>query len=128
MKYKIRAFFSGRNGFDSLGKTILWGSLAAVLLSMFIGVSWLRTVLYWAGLAAMIYSYVRAFSRNLDRCQAQNQAFLAWKRQGKLRFQQRKTHKFYRCPKCRQWLRVPRGKGKIQICCSSCGERFIKKT
>jgi predicted RNA-binding Zn-ribbon protein involved in translation (DUF1610 family) len=25
-------------------------------------------------------------------------------------------------------LRVPRGKGKLQITCPKCGERFIKKT
>ena len=34
----------------------------------------------------------------------------------------------YRCPKCRQKLRVPRGRGRIQISCPRCGTQFIKKS
>ena len=37
------------------------------------------------------------------------------------------TH-LYRCPKCRQKLRVPRGRGRIQISCPRCGTQFIKKS
>lgn len=39
-----------------------------------------------------------------------------------------KTHKIYRCPHCRQKIRVPRGKGKIEITCPSCRSKFIKRT
>ena len=39
-----------------------------------------------------------------------------------------KTHAYFKCPKCRKELRVPRGKGKIRITCPHCGEQFIKKT
>ena len=35
---------------------------------------------------------------------------------------------YYRCPKCRQKLRVPRGRGRIQISCPRCGTQFIKKS
>ena len=38
------------------------------------------------------------------------------------------THRVYKCPKCKQTLRVPRGKGKILITCSNCGHKFQKKT
>ncbi len=38
------------------------------------------------------------------------------------------TNKVYKCPKCKQALRVPRGKGKILITCQSCGHKFQKKT
>ncbi len=128
MKYKLQAFFAGRNGFDQLGRVILWPSLALMLLSSFIGVDWLRTLVYYLAFIAVCYAYVRAFSRNLSKCQAQNQKYLNWKAQTRLRFQQRKAYKFYHCPKCRQILRVPRGKGKIKITCRSCGADFIKKT
>lgn len=37
-------------------------------------------------------------------------------------------HKVYKCPNCKQALRVPRGKGKILITCSQCGHQFTKKT
>ena len=30
--------------------------------------------------------------------------------------------------KCRQKLRVPRGRGRIQISCPRCGTQFIKKS
>ncbi len=36
-------------------------------------------------------------------------------------------HKYYHCPQCGKMLRVPRGKGKIEIRCT-CGRTFIKKT
>ena len=46
----------------------------------------------------------------------------------KTRWKQRKTHKFYRCPKCKTWLRVPKGRGKITITCVKCANKFDKTT
>ena len=43
-------------------------------------------------------------------------------------FAQRKEYRIFKCPKCGQKLRVPRGKGKIAIRCRKCGEEFIRKT
>lgn len=124
MKYRLRAFFSGRNGIDDLGKTLLWGALIIMIISTLLGLG----ILYSVALVLLCYVYIRAFSRNLERCQRQNAKYLSWRNFRKLRFQQRKTHKFYRCPKCKQQLRVPKGKGRISITCRSCGERFEKKT
>lgn len=124
MKYRLRTFFSGRNGIDNLGKTLLWGALIIMILSTLLGLG----ILYSVALVLLCYVYIRAFSRNLERCQRQNAKYLSWRNFRKLRFQQRKTHKFYRCPKCKQQLRVPKGKGRISITCRSCGERFEKKT
>ena len=36
-------------------------------------------------------------------------------------------HKYYHCPQCSKMLRVPRGKGKIEIRCT-CGRTFVRKT
>lgn len=128
MKEKLRGFFTGRNGMDSLSSTLSWGSIIVMLLSGFIGAGWLRSMLYYLSLAGLIYAYFRVFSRNLSKRQAENRAFVSWKNQCKQRWQQRKTHRFYRCPKCKTVLRVPRGKGKISITCRSCGEKFVRKT
>ena len=38
----------------------------------------------------------------------------------------RRLYHYYRCPQCRQKLRVPRGRGRIQISCPRCGTQFIK--
>ncbi len=128
MKQKLRAFFSGRNGMDSLSVTISWVSVIVLLISMFVGVAWLQMLLYLAALAGIVYAYFRAFSRNVGKRQAENLAFRAETGLVRQRWQQRKTHKFYHCPKCRTILRVPKGKGKISITCRCCGEKFIRKT
>lgn len=124
MKYKIAAFFEGRNGLDDLSKVLIWPCLILMLISSFIPLDWLRSVLYFLSLAGIIYAYFRVFSKNLAKRQAENNAYVSWKN----RLKQCRTHKFYRCPQCRTWLRVPRGKGKISITCRACGEKFIKKT
>lgn len=128
MKYKIAAFFANRNGMDDLSRVMIWGSLIILLISQFIPVAWLSSAIYALSLVVIIYAYVRVFSKKLDKRQAENNAYLSWINQLKQRWQQRKTHKFYRCPKCKTVLRVPKGKGKINITCRSCGEKFIKKT
>jgi uncharacterized paraquat-inducible protein A len=74
-------------------------------------------------------------SRNTQKRIQENYAFYAlrnrvmqrwngWKQQ----FAQRKTHCFFRCPQCRQRVRVPRGRGKIAITCPRCHTEFIKKS
>lgn len=38
------------------------------------------------------------------------------------------TKKVFKCPNCKQKLRVPKGKGKIMITCTYCGHKFQKRT
>lgn len=40
----------------------------------------------------------------------------------------RKDNKVFKCRKCGQMLRVPKGKGKVKVTCPKCGESFIKRT
>ena len=112
---------------DELGKCTLWTSVIFVLLSYFLP-DGLNSVVYALALALLIFSYFRMLSKNLEKRWAENNAYLTKKNSIRLRWQQRKTHKFYRCPNCKATLRVPKGKGKISITCRSCGERFVKKT
>ena len=49
-------------------------------------------------------------------------------RGGSDRWHQRRDYRFYKCPSCRTRLRVPRGKGKINIVCRKCGTSFQRKT
>ncbi|MBO2527292.1 MAG: hypothetical protein CW335_03815, partial [Clostridiales bacterium] len=69
------------------------------------------------------FSLFRTFSRNIYTRQKENRRF----RQLWTRLRDRKN-RYYRCPKCRQTVRVPKGRGKISIRCPKCGEKFIKKT
>lgn len=128
MKYKIAAFFANRNGFDALSKVIVWSSLILMIVSGFFPVAWLQSVVYGISVAGIVYGYFRVFSRDTVSRQAENSAYLSWKRRIAQCWHQRKTHRFFRCPKCKTTLRVPRGKGKISISCRCCGEKFIKRT
>ena len=98
---------------------------------------WSRSVgiFYIAGIVLLVYTYYRMFSKNISKMYAQNQKYLnakyravvkkdAWKKQ----WQQRKIYRFYRCPGCKQKVRVPKGKGKICITCPKCRMEFIKKS
>ena len=39
-----------------------------------------------------------------------------------------KQYKYFLCPQCAKRLRVPRGKGKIRVTCTHCGNVFLTKS
>lgn len=131
MKEKLIRFMYGRNGVDSLGKFVLAISIIVMLLAGWTD-SLIPSYLSWIGI---IYLYFRMFSRNIYKRSSENQWYLnkSYKirtffyRQKNLLLQ-RKTHHIYKCPTCRQKIRVPRGKGRIEIRCPKCNTRFIKKS
>ena len=88
-----------------------------------------------AALALLIWCYVRIFSRKVAARSEENRKYLSYRNRffGSFRllkscFRQRKEYAFFRCPSCREVVRVPRGKGKIRITCPRCGYAFEKKT
>ncbi|MGN8919756.1 hypothetical protein ACTNB0_01515 [Lachnospiraceae bacterium HCP28S3_F9] len=131
MKEKLMRFMYGRNGVDSLGKFVLVISIIVMLLAGWTD-SLILSYLSWIGI---IYLYFRMFSRNIYKRSSENQWYLNktykirtfFYRQKNLLLQ-RKTHHIYKCPTCRQKIRVPRGKGQIEIRCPKCNTRFIKKS
>ena len=137
MKEKLQRFFNGRQGMDELSKMLFWSGLAALLISG-LCINLLRgipsSIISWLGLAALIFSFVRAFSRRLAQRELENNAYLAliakrrreWAAK-KDRFRQRKNYRFFKCPGCGTVLRVPRGKGRIHISCK-CGYILYRKT
>lgn len=46
----------------------------------------------------------------------------------KMEREQKKIYRFFVCPSCSQKVRVPRGKGRIEITCPKCRTAFIKKS
>lgn len=144
-------FMQGRNGADAYcrflntaGFVCLMAALLFTVLSRgFIGKNAdaslvfliLYLVFYVVGIALMVYTMFRMFSRKVGKRQAENTRFLYQQNRLKRKWngmkqqwKERKTHRYFRCPKCRLKLRAPKGKGKIRITCSRCGEKFIKKT
>ena len=131
MKEKIARFMAGRYGVDYLGRFTIIAGLIALLLA-----GWTRSsllnLLAWV---LIIYSYYRMFSRNVYKRTQENQWYLnktykirCFFARQKNMLTQRKTHHIYKCPTCKQKIRIPRGKGKIEIRCPKCNTTFIKKS
>ena len=133
MKEKLQNLFLGRQGMDELSKLLFWAGLAGLALACFLP-GLLRTLVFSFALALLIFSFVRAFSRNLPAREAENILYLRFlerKKQDRLAKKQRrasrKEYRYFKCPGCGTWLRVPRGKGKIHISCR-CGYTLYRKT
>ena len=134
MRAWFQRFMSGRYGGDAFSNFLSLAALVVVVLGLFVP-GLFGMLLGWLGWAALIYSYYRIFSRNIPRRAAENRWFLAQCyavqqrfASARTRFAQRKVYRYFRCPRCRQQLRVPRGRGRISITCPKCGTSFIKKS
>lgn len=126
---KLRSFFYGRNGFDTLAKHSLIASIVILLIGGFLPIGILKFILiYLLSPVLLIYAYFRILSKKVYKRVSENKNYTGAINMTKTRWQQRKTHKFYQCPKCKTWLRVPKGRGKIEITCVRCATKFDKKT
>ena len=131
MREKFMRFMQGRNGVDQLGKTLNTVTLVLLLVSMF--TRW--SILYIIAMVLMVYTYFRIFSKNIPKRYAENQKFCNWrydmaikKNKRKQEWEQRKIYRFFRCPMCKQKVRVPKGRGKICITCPKCRQEFVKRS
>ena len=121
--YKFRNFMVGRYGTDKLNMVILCVGLVVCLVSAFFQSPQVNLLLTAVSYGLMFWALYRSFSRNTYKRYQENRKFLQFFDRLKDR-----EHRYFDCPKCRQVVRVPRGKGKIAITCPKCKERFVKKT
>ncbi len=141
-------FMIGRNGVDDMGQfmsgTAIVLLVVSLLFSLLFNGGWFSTVLYYIAFILLIWTYIRMFSKKLDKRYQQNQRFLERRR----RFQsnryvrsvrtsyartrdhmkQRRTYKFFKCPNCKQKMRTRKGQGEKVIVCPKCHTQFTKKT
>jgi len=123
MASALRSFMSGRYGTDRLNMVILCAGLVASILSMMIPAQPFNVIFWALSYILMVLDIWRSLSRNTYKRYQENRKFLQFFDRLKDR-----QHKYFDCPKCRQMVRVPRGKGKISITCPRCREKFVKKT
>ena len=132
----IERIFNGRNGIDAFSLFILTVAL------LFMISKWTFIIAF----VLIIYALFRCFSKNIPKRRAE-----LWKFQsvlyeivqffrkytagiGKslslqsLKWKNRKTTLYFKCPKCKKNLSLPRHKGKLSVTCTVCGHEFIKKT
>ena len=130
MRNAIQRFMYGRYGNDQLGFFLLGLSVALSLLATVLNFG----ILNLLAEVVIFYALFRMLSRNTYKRREENNKFLRkvnpflkW-----FRLQQTmrkdKAHRYFKCPNCSQYLRVPRGKGKITVTCRSCRASFQEKS
>jgi len=137
MREKINNFFIGRQGMDEFSKFLFWAGCAHITLSCLssaLPIGFISSLFFFLGSFMLIFSFGRAFSRKLQQREMENNVYLQYldkKRRERAaardRRSQRKDYVFFKCPGCGQYLRVPRGKGRIHINCR-CGYTMYRKT
>ncbi len=129
----MRRFMYGRCGVDQLNIFLLIAAVVLNLIAMILsrlGTAHSFPFCAILSLALSLVSYgflfiyvFRFFSRNLEKRILENRRYLTWK----TRILDRQN-RYYRCPNCKQTVRVPKGRGKICIKCPKCSEKFIRKS
>ena len=116
-----RRFMQGRYGTDKLNTAILIAGLICCVISMLIPVTGvMMTPLSYLFMGWAIF---RMLSRTTYKRYQENRKYLRFLERIKDR-----EHRYFDCPRCRQPVRVPKGKGKISITCPKCKEKFVKKS
>ena len=87
MKDKFLKFMQGRYGVDDFAKFTMGVALVSIILAIFAGSgSALGSVLDTLGLAAIVYTYFRIFSRNIQKRYEENQKYLSMTSKIRMRF------------------------------------------
>ena len=128
---RLNRFMYGRYGQDEMSRFLLVAALILLILDMLFRVPGFGVIV----LLILAYNYFRMFSRNISARYAENQKYLQMKervlgflRGKKGRAEDLKQNHIYKCPKCSQKIRIPRGKGMIEITCPKCRTKFRKRS
>lgn len=123
-------FMVGRNGPDNIGHHAMRACIVILLANLFLR----SPLLSLLSDALLIYAVWRMLSRNLARRQAENGRYVVFfekasreVKQFFLRLKGMKTYRYFRCPSCKNRLRLKRGSGVKQITCPVCRHRFEQK-
>jgi predicted SprT family Zn-dependent metalloprotease len=131
MREKFYRFMQGRYGQDQFYRFLIGAALVSIVLNLFFQ----SRILSLIGWVLLIYAVFRAFSKNYQARYAENQKYLQmtakaryWLDQQKKLHAERKVHHIYTCPKCKQKIRIPKGKGKIMVRCPKCQHEFQRRS
>lgn len=134
-RQKAVQFMQGRYGVDQFSNFLVWAGVLLSLITLLVR----QPVLMFTSWVLIIYAYVRIFSKQINKRYAQNQKFLditfpIGNVFAKIRYRikygknSEKPYHIYRCRKCGQKIRIPKGKGKIMVTCPKCKYQFKKKS
>jgi predicted RNA-binding Zn-ribbon protein involved in translation (DUF1610 family) len=123
-KDKVTKFINGRYGMDDLGKAILVASMIGYVAGVLIQ----NSLLALLGMIGFLFFFGRVLSGDHWERSEENRKYLSYIKLWQLRYENRKTARIYMCKSCGRYIRVPKGKGKIQITCPGCGSKMIHNT
>lgn len=130
IKMGLQKFMTGRNGPDELSLAMLIISLIVSLISSIVG----SIVLNLVSMVLYILVIFRIFSRNVEKRYAENQKYVTFRQsfrrscsQAWVRLKNSKKYKYFKCPQCHAWLRLPRKVGEVTVTCGKCHHAFKKK-
>ena len=130
IKQAGRSFMAGRYGVDQLSNTLVWGGLVLNVIGSIFAVA----ISPLLGMVACGFAFFRIFSRDREKRSAENTRYLNWRnrlvkkwKQARTRFANRKQYKYFKCPGCKAWLKLPKGSGVVTVTCSRCQNHFTEK-
>ena len=134
LKISFARFMQGRHGMDALSRALIWAGLVCLILNIFLSATAVGQLFWYIGLAMYIWSLFRVFSRNNEKRWRENakytelsgKAGLSFK-QWKARLKNSKNYRYFKCPQCKAYLRLPRGVGEVTVTCGKCGNKFRHK-
>lgn len=132
IKNALYRMMYGRYGSDTLNKVLTGVYIVCVVLYSILSL-WINSAIfslaYILVTVALIFAiFGRMFSRNIEKRRRENQKFCGFFKLRRNKFRDRKTHVYYKCPRCKAMLRLPRAKGKHTVICPRCQNRFpVKK-
>lgn len=122
-------WMQGRYGKDELNQFLLLVSLVPIFISLFF-----PKVLYVALIPAGFAIY-RWYSKDYAKRRKERDIYIRtfedvaqWIKVQHRKWEDRKTHRYFTCDKCKAVFRVPKGKGKIEVTCPKCGDKKIRKS
>lgn len=127
IKYWFRNFMAGRYGADRLSMHMLWLGVGLLFVAMMLSSAVLNAI----SLVIYALAIARILSKNTVKRSRENlfyvnkttkiQKAVAHRRN---RFKNRKQYRYFKCPSCKSWLRVPRKAGQVKVTCGNCGHKF----
>ena len=131
LRERFRKLMIGRYGMDQLSMGLL--IIGFILMILTAPIKW--QLIRWVTYVPIFLCYYRFFSKNIYKRQQENFKFIRFytpiHKQVNVyikAIKERKTHKYFKCPACKQALRVPKGKGKIAITCPKCKQVLHKRS
>ena len=131
MRERLERFMQGRYGVDQLAQFMNIFLLILIVISFFFHSRIFNLIIF----LLLIFTYSRMFSRNYQKRYEENLRYTQataryryWLSKQKDLWKQRKVYHIYRCPSCKQKVRVPREKRKIIVTCPKCHTEFQKRS